>query len=242
MTEAEEFLDLAREAAEGCVGELVVAYSPGNGDVVARIVRVFRSRYPNVHLRLEQTLSRDVGGAVQTGMASIGVCRSFATRGLRKVVVSRVALDYLAMPADHRLSAVTEVTIEDLRGETLLASELRAGSPNEPDRAHLATMGISVSYEPWVSESQVMDSVAAGFGLTVVDKGFLERNPRPDVAARRLATPLEPEPLADYLMWRPDDTSELVRHFVQIARALCSPAEWRARPYGVPTGGGPVGN
>ena len=75
------------------------------------------------------------------------------------------------------------MTIEDLRGETLLASELRAGSPNEPDRAHLATMGISVSYEPWVSESRVMDSVAAGFGLTVVDKGFLERNPRPDVAA-----------------------------------------------------------
>lgn len=235
LTEADEFVELARDAAEGSVGELVVAYSPGNGEVAARVVRVFRARYPNVHCRLEQTLSRDVGAAVKTGVASIGICRSFATRGLRKLVVSRVPLDYLAMPADHRLSALSDVTIDDLAGETLLASDLRAANPDGPDAGRLAAHGIVVRYEAWVSESQVMDSVAAGFGLTVTDKGFLERNPRPDVVARHLASPLEPEPLADYLMWRPDDTSELVRHFVEIARALFSPAEKGTSVAGLPS-------
>ena len=86
LTEAEEFLDLAREAAEGCVGELTVAYSPGNGDVVARIVRVFRSRYPNVHLRLEQTLTATWEGRFERAWLRSASVDQFATRGLRKVV------------------------------------------------------------------------------------------------------------------------------------------------------------
>jgi DNA-binding transcriptional LysR family regulator len=220
LSEADRFVELAHEAAAGRIGELSIIYSPGNGELVARIIKSFRSSYPRVQLRLQQVLSRDIGATVQTGRASIGVCRAVCPNGLRSLTLLRVEKNYVAMPADHRLAELGEVNLEDLAGETLLASDLWEDGEDEVLPAYLKISGISVRYEPWVTESQVMDSVAAGFGLTVLDEGFLERNPRRDVIARRFSSSIGPEWLADYLVWRPDETSEVVHQFVAIARSL----------------------
>jgi DNA-binding transcriptional LysR family regulator len=223
LSDANAFWQLAREAAEGRLGELAIAYSPGNGGVVSRIIQFLRTTNPDLRFRLEQQLSQHIGGAVRAGRVSVGVCRAFAPPGLMKLTVSRVPRDHLAMPADHRLARLATVTIEDLAGETLLASELPEGATGRVRPAGLAERGISVRYEPWVTESQVMDSVAAGMGLTVLDQGFIERNPRTDVVARRLVSVLTPEPVEDYLVWRPGDTSEVLRQFVSAAQALFAP-------------------
>jgi DNA-binding transcriptional LysR family regulator len=218
---ADAFWQLAHDAAEGRLGELAIAYSPGNGEVVSRVIQALRASFPDLRFRLEQCLSRDIAGAVQTGRVSVGICRAIVPTGLKAMTVSTVARDHVAMPADHRLADRDEVTLADLAGETILASELPEGAAGGVEAKQLAEHGISVRYEPWVAETQVMDSVATGVGLTVLDKGFLERNPRSNVVARRLVSgPHLPTPVEDYLVWRPDDTSEIVQRFVSAARSL----------------------
>jgi DNA-binding transcriptional LysR family regulator len=221
---ADAFWQLAHDAAEGRLGELAIAYSPGNGEVVSRVIQAVRLTHPDLRFRLEQCLSRDIAGAVRTGRASVGICRSLVPTGLKSLTVSSVARDHIAMPADHRLADLAEVSLADLAGETILASELPEGAAGRVEPRQLAEHGISVRYEPWAAETQVMDSVATGVGLTVLDKGFLERNPRSDVVARRLVSgPHLPTPVEDYLVWRSDDASEVVRVFVSAARSLFAP-------------------
>jgi DNA-binding transcriptional LysR family regulator len=224
LSGADAFWHLAHDAAEGRLGELAIAYSPGNGEVVSRVIQALRATFPDLRFRLEQCLSRDIAGAVRTGRVSVGICRAIVPTGLMTLTVSSVARDHVAMPADHRLAVLDEVTLADLAGETILASQLPEGAAGRVEPTQLAEHGISVRYEPWVAETQVMDSVATGVGLTVLDKGFLERNPRSDVVARRLVSgPHLPTPVEDYLIWRPDDTSEVVLRFVAAARSLFAP-------------------
>jgi DNA-binding transcriptional LysR family regulator len=236
LSDADAFWQLARDAAEGRLGELIIAYSPGNGELVSRIIQFLRAANPNLRFRLEQQLSRDIGAAVRAGRVSLGICRAMAPPGLMKLTVSSVPRDHLAMPANHRLADQAEVTLADLAGETLLASELPEGATGRVQPAYLAELGISVRYEPWVTESHVMDSVAAGLGLTVLDRGFLERNPRPDVVACRLVSALTPDPVEDYLVWRPGDTSPVLHQFVSAARALFAPEPREAGSASGPAG------
>ena len=230
LSEVEDFVEVAQETAAGRIGEFVVAYSPGNGPLTSQVIRAFRTRYPGVLFRLDQVLSRDMATTVRTGRASLGVCRSVKPRGLRSLVISRVPMDYLAMPPDHRLAALPEVALQDLAGETLLAGEAlrfdaRRRDSNAGPAAYLKAHDISIRYEAWVSESHVLDTVAAGVGLTFVTRGFLERNPRPDVIGRPYASDLTPEPLINYLIWRPDDTSPVVHQFVAAAESVFSPGQ-----------------
>jgi len=222
IAEVEDFLEVAQETAAGRVGELVIGYSPGTGPLVSQIIRAVHGHYPDVHFRLVQVLSRDMAASVRGGRASIGVCRSVKARprGLRSLVISRIPMDHVAMPADHRLAVLAEVTLEDMVGETLLASEITAKALRPESSAYLSAHGISIRVEPWVSESHVLDTVAAGVGLAFITSGFLGRNSRPDVVSRPCASSLTPEPLTSYLIWRPDDTSPIVHEFVAAAESL----------------------
>jgi DNA-binding transcriptional LysR family regulator len=222
LTEAEGFWQVARNASPGRLCELAIAYSPGNGEVVNRVMQSVRDLSPDLEFRLEQQLSRDVGDAVLAGRVSLGVCRGMQPTGLDTLTLSSLVRDHLVMPADHRLAACEEVTLSDLAGETLLASVPPHGA-SPPMFSYLAEHGVSVRYENWVAESQVMDSVAYGIGLTVLDRNFLRRNPRLDVVSRRLASDITPDPVNDYLVWKPDDEREGVRLFVSAARALFPP-------------------
>jgi DNA-binding transcriptional LysR family regulator len=220
FAEAEALKALAAAAAGGRAGVLIVTYSPGNGELVGRVIRALRGRNPDVEVRLEQRLSAEVGAAVLAGKAVVGVCRAVRPKGLAALTLSRVYLDHIVMPADHRLASVSEIGPADLEGETLLASN--AGGDAVP-RSWQSAAQVAVRYEHWVTETQVMDSVAAGLGLAVLDEAFFERNPRPGVVARRLTRSLQPDPIEDYLVWRADETSEVARQFVEVARTLVVP-------------------
>ena len=63
-------------------------------------------------------------------------------------------------------------------------------------------------------------TVAAEVGVTFVTRGILERNPRPDVVGRPCASDLTPQPLTNYLIWRHDETSRIVHHFVAVGKSL----------------------
>jgi DNA-binding transcriptional LysR family regulator len=191
----------------------MVTYSPGNGELLGGIIQAVRSTNPEVNFRLEQRISTEVGPAVLGGKASVGVCRAVTTKGLMALTLRRISRDHMAVPTDHVLADRDQIGLADLDGETLLASDTAT-------RRWDWAAGVAVRSEHWSTESQVMDSVAAGRGLAIVDEGFIRRNPRPDVVTRPLASSLQPDPIEDYLVWRPDEPSEVARQFIDCAKAL----------------------
>jgi DNA-binding transcriptional LysR family regulator len=220
------FQTLVSQAARGRLAELVIAYSPGNGELVGRMIRELRSGSPELQVRLEQRLSSEIGATVLAGEASVGICRERPPAGLLTLTVSSRMIDCIVMPADHRLAALVDVGPADLDGETLLASRPHdAAVARHADFWRAKGTNVAVRYERWVTETQVMDSVVAGFGLVALDHAFLARNPRPGVVCRPLAPSLVPIPVEDYLVWRADDTSPVVRQFVAVARTVVAQAE-----------------
>ncbi len=216
LAEAESLKALASAAAGGRAGALTVTYSPGNGELVGRLIGALRATSPGVDVRLEQRISAEVGAAVLAGKALVGVCRAVRPKGLSTVTLRRVHLDHVVMPVDHRLAGVTEVGPADLGGETLLASNVG----NDAVPRWWQSAGVAVRFEHWVTESQVMDSVTVGLGLAVVDQAFLERNPRQGVVARPLSGSLVPDPIEDYLVWRADETFEAARQLIDVGKSL----------------------
>jgi DNA-binding transcriptional LysR family regulator len=223
LAEVDSLRDLADEAAEGRAGRLVVAYSSGNGELVAEMVHALRSVSPNVEVRLQECLSVEVGPLVAAGSATVGVCRNIRPRGLKTMVLTRRLLSHVLVPVDDGLALLCEVGPADLDGGVLLVPT--AAVHRYSARADIwRTQGANVSIrcERITSESQIVNSVAAGLGLSLVDGEFLDRNPAPGVVAKPLVEALVPKSLSTYsvcLVWRPDDTSPIVRQFVHIARS-----------------------
>jgi DNA-binding transcriptional LysR family regulator len=223
LAEVDSLRGLADEAAQGRAGRLVVAYSSGNGELVAEMVHTLRSDSPNVEVRLQECLSIEVGPLVSAGNATVGVCRNGRPRGLKTLILTRRWLSHVLVPADDRLALLSEVGPADLDGEVLLvptAAVHRYSARTDIWRTQGAN--VSVRCERITSESQIVNSVAAGLGMSLVDGEFLERNPAPGVVARPLVEALVPKSISsycNYLVWRPDDTSAIVRQFVHIARS-----------------------
>jgi DNA-binding transcriptional LysR family regulator len=223
LAEVDALRGLADEAAQGRAGRLVAAYSSGNGELVAEMVHALRSQSPNVEVRLQECLSVEVGPLVAAGSATVGVCRLIRPRGLKTLVLTRRWLSHVLVPVDDPLAPLSEVGPVDIDGRVLLvptAAVHRYSARANIWRTHGAN--VSLRCERITSESQIVNSVAAGLGLSLVDGEFLERNPAPAVVAKPLVEALVPKSIssyANYLVWRPDDSSAIVRQFVHIARS-----------------------
>jgi DNA-binding transcriptional LysR family regulator len=224
VAEMNRFRMLARDASQGRVGELVISYSPGSGELIGRVVRALRAQSPKVEYRLQQHDSVEVLQAVMAGRAAVGACWKVLPRGLASLTIMRTRLDHLVMPADHRLAAMHEICVADFQGETLLASQTSDRLEDHSPPWH-SPANVAVRHEYWIAESQVMDSIVAGLGLAVFDEDFVARNPRPGIVARKLSSELIPEPVGAHLVWRADNSSALVREFVKVARSLFLPSE-----------------
>jgi DNA-binding transcriptional LysR family regulator len=219
LGEIDSLRSLADEAAQGRAGRLVVAYSPGNGELVADMIHTLRMKSPDVEVRLQEYLSVEVGPLVMAGQATVGVCRDTRPRGLKSLVLTRRPASHVLVPADHRLASRSDIGPADLGEVVLLVPTTAMHHYNERiETWRKQGANISVRSERITSETQILNSVAAGLGLSFVDAEFLERNPGPGVVAKPLKEPLMARPTSIYLVWRADDSSAIVRQFVEIAR------------------------
>jgi len=219
LADLDSLRGLAAEAAQGRAGRLIVAYSPGNGELVAEMIQTLHSKSPDVEVRLQENLSVEVGPMVLAGDATVGVCRG-RPRGLRSMVLTRRPSSHVLIPADHPLAALPEIGPTDLHGALILVPKLAMDHYSERiDVWQRQGANMSVRNERITSETQIVNLVAAGLGLIFVDGGFLERNPSPQVVAKPLVEPLVAKPMICSLVWRADDSSAVVRQLVEIARA-----------------------
>jgi DNA-binding transcriptional LysR family regulator len=219
LTEVRLLQAMAEQAAAGAVGAVRLAYSPGTGEAMTLLSRSLREHSPDVLVVPEQMVSLRVAAAVRDGSASLGVSRLHPGPDLATLELSASPVTEVVMPVDHRLALQEEVTVDDLARETLigpppsLASEVALGAaswrPLPPGRI----------FHPDVStEGEMFDLVASGFGLFVTTESAVRRNQRGDFVTKRLAGPVR---IAhEYLMWRVDDDSPLVRRATELATEL----------------------
>ncbi len=222
LTELEHFRAIAENAARGRAGVVRIAYAPGTGQVVAQLTHRLRASSDlQVDVVLEPLISLQVIEAVRSGRATIGVCRDGSGPGLSRLVVLRSPRNMVAMPVHHRLASKPALTSADFEGETFLHPDASVTSLSESaDVLRRLGARIEIRFERFETETEVMDRVAAGFGVSLISAAFGERNPRPDVVVRQL-TDLPSEPLEEFdLIWRSADRSALISFVIEQARPL----------------------
>ncbi|MEV0643113.1 LysR substrate-binding domain-containing protein [Streptomyces sp. NPDC050619] len=129
---------------------------------------------------------------------------------------------YVALPADHRLAARTEVDFAELADEAFVALPRAAG----PVRDFWLATDAREGREPRIgtevtSPADTFEAVASGLGVVLLAEGNAGLYPRPDVVHRPVRD-LAPAELA--LVWRANDTRPEVAEFVAAFTPL-PPAE-----------------
>jgi DNA-binding transcriptional LysR family regulator len=210
---------MAEQAAAGAVGAVRLAYSPGTGEAMTLLSRTMRDQSPDVLVVPEQMVSLRVASAVRDGSVSLGVSRLHPGPDLATLELSSAPVATVVMPVNHRLASQETVTVDDLARETLIGPP-----PALAAEAASATVGwkplpTGRIFHPDVSsEGEIFDLIASGFGLSVFTEAAVRRNQRGDLVTRPLAGPVRVA--HEYLMWRVDDDSPIVRRATEIATDL----------------------
>ncbi len=216
---------LVAEISEGKDGELdgtleLGASTGPGGSVVPLLLCEFRDRHPDVHVRLAVSDTQTVVDQVAERQLELGVVG--AARRHRGVVFEPFFRDevILACPRGHRFAGRT-ITLEDLRGEPLIAMQEGAGVrqviEDELRRAGTRLRDLEVPLELGLQES-VRSAVVAGHGVTFISRSGVES----DLAAGTIAAARVEglDPVREIFLVRANGRSETraAQAFVEFAR------------------------
>jgi DNA-binding transcriptional LysR family regulator len=206
-----------------------VGYCHGSEDGMMRTIRAFRAEHPDAVIRPDGLTSLLILDGLRAGRIAVGMVRGPVVEPgrLASVPLSRVPVDHLAVPPDHRLAGSDSVVhAQDLDGEPVLVVA-RSDAPTAHDEieAYCTAMG---ARPHWVTHAavqveRILDLVALGTGIGWLNSWQAERaRGRPDVVVR----PLRPVGLYDEfrVAWRAGDPSPVTAAFVRVALETCEAA------------------
>lgn len=228
LSHSRQVVDLVAKAARsaqlaqaGEDGHLVVGFAGSTTyELMPRVVRAFRERYPRVGLsvRGEQVTADQVSGLL-SGHIDVGLLRPPVDTPQLVVEELRTEPLVVALPAGHDLLGAPEIAIADLASSPLVTYPAAAGAST---LITVLRACIEAGFTPEVvqeaKESHALISfVAAGFGVALVPEALSHLH-MPGVEYRPLAPPVPEIPLS--IAWRRADASKLVEHFVAVAREV----------------------
>lgn len=219
LTEVRRARDAVRAAAEGHVGALSVGFSSSAAfSVLPDIVGRYRETFPAVQLSLRELTTAEQLRDLDAGLLDVALARGpIAAAGVATVLVEREP--FLAvLPRAHPLASARAVALGDLIREPLVLIP-RHVAPAFYDsilracRRAGATPTVREEAAEWHT---IVGLVGAGLGVSMVPAS-LQRLKGEAVVFRPLAgTRLKADLM---LACRSDDTSPLVRAFVDLAAA-----------------------
>ncbi|MCX5042596.1 LysR family substrate-binding domain-containing protein [Aldersonia sp. NBC_00410] len=182
-----------------------IAYVPGV--TPAKWVRVWRERRPDVPLELVDTAAATIVASLWNGAADAGLVRLPINGDRLSVIPLYEETPVVVVPKDHLFTAVDEIAVADLDGETVL-------HPYDDTLEWAARPGTAAVHRP-ESTSDAIELVAAGVGLLVVPQSLARLHHRRDLTFRSVRdAPASPVALA----WPAAATTDLVEEFVGIVR------------------------
>lgn len=218
LAEAERAEEDASRAARGEVGHLAIGFvGTAAVDVLPRVIRDYRNRFPDVRLTLhqlptEQQVTRLRSGEIQVGFVRLPV----ADASLSVDTVLREAV-LAVVPEDHRLAELGEIELRELADERFILFP-RSFGPGLHDR--IVRLCNAAGFSPRIDQEAVemhtiAGLVAAGLGVSLVPESTRKLR-QEGVRYLDLGGTKPIWELA--VARRRSDESALVGHFVEAAR------------------------
>ncbi|MFJ9847900.1 LysR family substrate-binding domain-containing protein [Streptomyces sp. NPDC101150] len=182
-----------------------LAYVPGV--TPAKWVRIWNERLPDTPLTLVAVSAAEASDVLRDGGADAGFVRLPVDRTYFSAIPLYTETTVVVVPKDHIVTAVEEVSAEDLADEIVLHPlddtlewEPRPGRP---------------AYERPATTADAIELVAAGVGLLFVPQSLARLHHRKDLTYR----PVTDAPQSSVaLSWPEDATTDMVEDFIGIVR------------------------
>jgi DNA-binding transcriptional LysR family regulator len=207
---------VAKQTGRGEVGQLALGFvGSASHDLMPRLLRRFRRRYPRVELQLQEMASTEQIDELAAGRLDIGILHApVHGPGQADIATQEISRDRLvaALPRRHPQAGLNPLPTAALSDDAFVLFPRRLG-PSLHD--HIITLTRAAGFEPQVAQEAVhmhtiIALVAADIGVSIVP-GTMAALRRSDVVFR----PLTPQShsFSMYLAWRRGETSPVVRNF-----------------------------
>jgi DNA-binding transcriptional LysR family regulator len=173
----------------------------------AKWARIWQERLPRVPLELIQVPAAEAVALVRSRRADAVLLRLPIDRTNLHAIPLYVETTVVVAPKDHVVTAVEEVTAEDLADELML-------HPLDDVLDWERPPGRVVDERP-ATTAEAVAWVAAGTGLLVVPQSLARLHHRRDLTYRSLVDAPESQVA---LAWPEDETTELMEQFIGIVR------------------------
>jgi len=220
LAQLEQAIEVTQRIGRGEVGQLAICFvDSAMYTVLPEILRIFRSQFPAVELRLQELTTVQQIQALYDIQVDVGIVRSAISEpGLSVECLLPESL-VLALPETHSLSAQTQVSFSTLADELFILPPAKLGPVFHEQIINLCQQA---GFRPRVAQEAVqmqtiVGLVAAGLGIAIVPAS-LQNFHRSGVIYRPLQEQLSDTGL--YLTWRQHDSSPVLSAFLSLARKM----------------------
>lgn len=217
---SEQSMLTAQRASRGEMGELRVGFTSSMPFTVVlqRVVNLYRQRFPQVTLTLQEMSSlRQIEGIVQRTL-DVGFIRPPEVEiaaGVRAITLRHDPL-LLVMPDNHRLASKKSLKLAELAGEDFVMYSKDVGTGIY---AQIVRLCRQAGFEPHIVQdareaTTIIGLVAAGCGVSILPESF-QCIQMPGVCFRKISDP--DATTASMLASRSGESTPLVDAFFQLA-------------------------
>ncbi len=166
--------------------------------------RTWRNRLPRTRLELVPVTEEEQEAGVRSGDLSMALARLPVDRTDLHCITLYDEVQVAVAGHEHLITAVEEVTLEDLADEQLVRPHRSGWTPSVPQLSW-----------PAMDDADAIETVAAGTGVVLVPMSIARLHHRRDVASRPV---VDLQPTSVGLIWLIDNEDPLVQTFIGIVR------------------------
>jgi DNA-binding transcriptional LysR family regulator len=216
-----EAVQLAQAAERGEAGRLRIGFVGGPAfEAIPHHLRSFRVDNPGIELVLREESSPRQLHELLDHELDVGYVRTAKCDGLAALAVDEEEI-LIVLASDHPLATLEAVPLSALAGMSYICPS-REFSPDLSDRVAGLFQAAGVAHRPVVEVTTAntrVALVAAGMGFSVVlSKTFVAQGDQIDTVLRPIEGARATMTLS--LTWREDDSSRLVRRYVEHVRRI----------------------
>lgn len=211
-----------RKAEHGLIGTFRLGIiAPAASPSLARVLRHFHQKFPGVQLSLSALTSAEQLRRLRANELDAGLLRPPVTFPELEWQFMEETPQVLAAPAGHRLTRKRRLEWKDFDGEGMVMIDpAHQHGFYDPFLAACAKAGAKTHPTQYAQDVQIkMWLISAGFGLAPVTATIAEMR-RPGLVFRPLPPGLPP--VQTVIVWRRDDTSPIVKNFLECFAAAKS--------------------
>lgn len=220
LSQSQQAIHKTRRVARGEVGELRLSFTASAlRSVLPKIVRVFRDRYPDVQIVMNECCTQEQVVAFQNHQIDVGFL--YPPINEKSLILQPVSDEVwiVALPKGHPLSTERQLALNALADEQFILHPRQAGPVFYDQIIQLCEQaGFSPSVVQEVETSQTrVGLVAAGMGITFVPE-YLQNVADTEVVYRRLKGDAPKLQLA--IAYQHDNFSPIVQQFLHVIEEL----------------------